>query len=75
MDRFFAVHQLTRGTGEGLYACVKKTLPYMGIAPLEWKNKLVGLGCDGTNANMESASGLKSYLQEDVPWLVVSPTG
>ena len=71
-DRFFAVRQLTRGTGEGLYVCVKKTLAYMGIAPLEWKNKLIGLGCDGTNANMGSAGGLKSYLQGDIPWLMVS---
>ena len=71
-DRFFAVCQLTRGTGEGLYACVKKALTYMGITLLEWKNKLIGIGCDGTNANMGSAGGLKSYLQEDILWLMVS---
>ena len=68
-DNFFAVHHLAREIGEGLYGCVKKSLTYMGV---EWRSKMVGLGCDGTNANIGSDSGLKSYLLKDIPWLVVS---
>ena len=64
-DGFFAIHQLTHGTREGLYACVKKTLAYMGIVPLEWTNKLIGLGYGGTNANMRSVGGgLQSHLRK-----------
>ena len=33
---------------------------------------MVGLVCDGTNANIGSDSDLKSYLLKDIPWLVVS---
>ena len=71
-DNFFAVHHLSRRTGEGLYICVKKTLAYMGMTPLEWQCKMIGLGCDGTNSNIESGSGLKGYLTKDIPWLIVS---
>ena len=48
-DNFFAVRHLVRGTGEDLYGCVKKSLTYMEV---EWRSKMVGLGCDGTNANI-----------------------
>ena len=68
-DEFFEVRHLACGTGEGLYGCVKKPLMYMGV---EWRSKMVGLGCDGTNANIGSDSGLKSYHLKDIPWLVVS---
>ena len=68
-DKSFAVRHLARATGEGLYGCVKKSLTYMGV---EWRSKMVGLGCDGTNTNIGSDSGLKSYLLKDIPWLVVS---
>ena len=33
---------------------------------------MIGLGCDGTNANIGSRSGLKGYLMKDIPWLIVS---
>ena len=68
-DNFFAVHHLSRGTGEGLYICVKKTLD---MTPLEWQYKMTGLGCDGTNANIGSRSGLKGHLKKDITWLIVS---
>ena len=71
-DNFFAVRHLSRGTGEGLYVCVKKTLAYMDMTPLEWQYKMIGLGCDGTNANIGSRSGLKGHLNKDIPWLIVS---
>ena len=36
-SNFFAVHHLSHGTKEGLYNCVKKTLAYIGMTPLQWK--------------------------------------
>ena len=36
--------------------CVKKAVEYMGAA--DWETKLIGFGCDGTNANMADG-GLK----------------
>ena len=71
-DNFFAVCHLSRGTGESLYICVKKTLAYMGMTPLEWQCKMIRLGYDGTNANTGSGSGLKSYLTKHNLWLIVS---
>ena len=37
-----------------------------------WEDKLIGLGCDGANANMGEHSGLKGYLKEAVPRVVVA---
>ena len=71
-DKFFAVRHLSRGTGEGLYNCLNATLAYMQITPLEWKARMIGLGCDGTKANIGSGGGFKSYLQEDIPWVIVT---
>ena len=51
---------------------MKATLAYMQITPLEWKARMIRLGCDGTNANIGSGGGLKSYLQEDIPWVIVT---
>ena len=34
------------------------------------KDKLIGFGCDGTSVNI-AAGGLKGYLQQSVPWVVV----
>ena len=73
-DNFIAVCHLAHGTGEGLYGCVKKSLMYMGV---EWRSKMVGLGCDGTNANIGSDSGLKELPPERHPmvscFLVLCP--
>lgn len=71
-NKFFAVWHLNRGTGQGLYDCLKKAMAYMGVTPLEWKSKLIGLGCDGTSANLGSGGGLKGNIQEDIPWIIVS---
>ena len=35
----------------------------------DWEEKLIGLGCDGTNVNI-AARGLRGYLEEAVPWIV-----
>ena len=37
-----------------------------------WQCKMIGLGCDGTNANIGSRSNLKGYLTEDILYLIVS---
>ena len=62
-----AVRQLSRGTGQGLYECLKKAMAYIGVTPLEWKNKMIGLGCD---ANLGSARGLKGNISLDYCKLV-----
>ncbi len=49
-DSFFAVRQLSRGTAQGLFDCLKRAVEYMGAA--DWETKLIGFGCDGTNANI-----------------------
>ena len=41
----------------------------MDIADSYWKNRLVGLGCDGANVNM-GLHGLRGYIEESVPWVV-----
>jgi len=66
-NNFFAVRHLSHGTGEGLYICVKKTLAYMGMTPLQWQCKMSVM-----DANIGSRSGLKGYLMKDIPWLIVS---
>ena len=36
----------------------------------DWEEKLIGLGCDGTNVNI-AAGGLRGYLEEAVLWIIV----
>ncbi len=71
-DSFFTVRQLSRGTAQGLFDCLKRAVEYMGAA--NWETKLIGFGCDGTNANMGDR-GLKGLLREAVPWVVVMVSG
>ena len=40
----------------------------MGLA--KWEDKLMGFGCDGTSVNI-AAGGLRGYLEQSVPWVVV----
>ena len=68
-DSFFTVRHLSSGTGQGLFGCVEKAVEYMGAC--DWKTKLIGFGCDGTNANIADG-GLKGVLKEAVPWVFVS---
>ena len=67
-DRYFAVRQLHSATAQGLFDCFRKAIDYMGA--VHWETKMVGFGCDGTNANM-GERGLKGLLKEAVPWVVV----
>lgn len=67
-NTFFTLRKLQSGTGQGLFECVRRAIDYVGIK--EWENKLIGLGCDGTNANI-AGGGLKGHLQQAVPWIIV----
>ena len=67
-DSFFTVRHLSSGTSRGLYYCMQKAVEHMGAA--DWKTKLIGFGCDGTNVNMTDG-GLKGILREAVPWVIV----
>lgn len=44
-------------------------MEFAGIGD-EWKQQLVGFGCDGTSVNI-AAHGVKGYLQEASPWVEV----
>ena len=33
----------------------------------DWKTKLLGFGCEGTNENIAD-EGLQGFLKENVPW-------
>ena len=36
----------------------------------QWKSKMIGFGCDGTNANI-AAGGLRGHLTHEMPWIFV----
>ena len=36
----------------------------------DWKDKLIGFGCDGTSVNI-AGNGLKGYLEENLPWIIM----
>ena len=55
VNSFFAVRQLQRGAGQGLFECLRSAVEYMGVTG--WESKLVGFGCDGTNANIGERGG------------------
>ena len=63
------MRHLRSGTGQGLFSCVQEAVEYMGVD--DWETKLIGFGCDGTNANMADG-GLKGFRKEAVPWVIVS---
>lgn len=67
-EHFFYTQEATKWDRQGLFECVRRAIDYVGIK--EWENKLIGLGCDGTNANIADG-GLKGYLQQSVPWIIV----
>ena len=68
-NRFFAVRQPTSGNAEGLFDALNRAFVRMDIADSDWKNRLVGLGCDGTNVNM-GLHDLRGHIEESVPWVV-----
>ena len=68
-DRFLAVRYLVSSTGEGLYKCFDEMLCYVGMQN-SVEHKLVGFGCDGTNANIADG-GLKGHLVQRFPSILV----
>ena len=54
-----------------MFDCLLREVEYMGFGAADWKTKLIGFGCDSTNANMAD-EGLKGYLKEAEPWVIVS---
>jgi hypothetical protein len=67
-DKFLAVRQPNRCTGLGLFECFESAMEYVGLS--DWKDRLVGFGCDGASANM-ALGGLRGQLEEVVPWVVM----
>ena len=65
------VRHLSSGTGQALFDCLLVAVEYLGLGATDWKAKLIGFGCGSTNANMANG-GLKGYLKEAVPWMIVS---
>ena len=49
-NKFFAVRSLRNATAEGLHESLMKAMEYMKVP--DWKKKMIGFGCDGTNANI-----------------------
>lgn len=66
-SKFLAVHQPSSGNAVGLHESFTKALSRVGIE--NWKQKLVGFGCDGASVNM-GANGLRGLLEQDVPWII-----
>ena len=69
-DRFLTVKYLESATGEELYKCFDDMVSCIGIQDLV-EQKLVGFGCDGTNANIADG-GLKGHLVQKFPAIVVT---
>ena len=67
-SRFLAVQEIKRANAEGLFQCFKNAMSHVGIS--DWETKVIGFGCDGTNANI-AAGGLRGHLEESMPWIVV----
>ena len=67
-NMFLTVRRPEWSDANGLYECFARALLYAGVTG--WENKLIGFGCDGSNVNM-GANGLRGYLEESVPWVVV----
>ena len=65
-NSFFAVKHLHCSTSLGLFESFKGAVEYMEIK--KWKSRMIGFGCDGTNANI-AAGGL--HLTHEMPWIFV----
>ena len=63
-DRFLTVRQPKSGNADSLFECFKNALSYVGL--VNWEDKLIGFGCDGTSVNI-AAGGLRGYLDQSVP--------
>ena len=66
-SKFFAVRQPKDGTAAGLYESFTRALHYMDVK--DWKDKLIGFGCDGTSVNI-AGNGLRGFLEQSCSWIV-----
>ena len=67
-NSYFTLRHLESGTAHGLFASFRRAVEYMNMD--DWRSKMIGFGCDGTNANM-AAGGLRGLLESELPWVVV----
>ena len=67
-DRFLIVRRPSHCDAKGLYECFERALTYVGVT--DWQTKLIDFGCDRTNVNIREG-GLRSILEESVPWVAV----
>ena len=49
-SRVFTVRHLSTATAQGLFDSLKREVECMRLD--EWKTKMIGFGCDKTNANI-----------------------
>ena len=68
-NEFLTVRRPSRSNAEGLLACLREAMGFVGVA--NWESKLIGVGCDGASENMGTRSGLKGLLKEAMPWITV----
>ena len=66
-SKFFSVRQPKDGTAAGLYNSFTRTLHHMDVK--DWKDNLIGFGCDGTSVNI-AGNGLRGFLEQSYPWIV-----
>ena len=67
-NSFFAVKHLHSSTSLGLFESFKGAVGYMEVK--QWKSRMIGFGCDGTDANI-AAGGLRGHLTHEMPWIFV----
>ena len=67
-EYFFPARQLKYSTGMGLFQCLEDAMCYVGKS--DWKERLVGYGCDGASAIM-AAGCLRGHLEHAVLWVVM----
>lgn len=46
-NELLTVRQPGRATAEGLFACLRVAMDFVGVA--NWEHKLIGVGCDGAD--------------------------
>ena len=46
-----------------MFQCFKNAMSHVGIS--DWETKIIGFGCDGTNANIAAAKVNCSVLQQE----------
>ena len=69
-DKYFTVRQLSSGSAQGLFDCLKDAIKYMYICTWVLITGKPGLGCDGCSANMGD-KGLRGLLKQSLPCVVV----